>query len=916
MELNMSRRTFLKTTAAAGAVAAFGMSATPHLVETDQAWAESDDEYEEIWTLCHACITNCPVIAVMRNGRLIKIKGNKCAPINRGSVCVKGLSAPQALYHPNRNRYPMRRVGERGENKWERMSWDEALDYTAKNIYEIYEKYGPEAIFGSAGGGGSPSLSTMHTFTKSLGSPNCFEPGCAQCFMPRQTEGRLFANLDHLSYADDAVSEIMNPNSGQTTLVLWGTSPAYDQTGKGNLKLVDLRARGCKTVVIDPRFTADAAKADLWLPIRAGTDAALAMCFVKYIIEDELYDEEFCKYWTNLPFIINPETKLPIEAQEVFEDFDNPVEGERAFVCWDALTSSVQPLAFMSPDDLTVDPELFKRGITVTLLDGTVLENCATAYTYFEDACKDYTYDKAAEICWLDADKIKTALEWLSEPKAGLTIGVSMEQNPNSHPNTMTPLAIEFMLGHVGGPGNSLSSKVSRSSDRPKMFTESKDARAMIDKNFQYGQALDGGHHGFASWCMCHIPSLLKAIQTGDPYQPRMWGDWSGNKLAMLGDATQWYEARDKLDFVFGEYMYCTSFHIEMADVVFPATEWTETAYYDTRAGQIGKYFMRRPVTHLFEDVDHVILAGELAKRIAALGHEGMAANIEKGLFSVNGYKAYKDAQAVASGKAKSWDEYIEHQQELEYVSPEDTEKAYNTFWTYYGYKKETDGIPLGFGTYSRKCEPYADAMIKMGRNGYPFTNILPDVRGIFGEDFHAVPYYNEPAESPNRDIAKEYPLVMSSGRLPFYHHGTLRNIPYLREIFPTAGLFINTDTAASLGIADRDWVKVSSKRGSIYARAYTTQGINPGEVYQERFWNPEMFDSNNTAYSGGWREMNINVLTKIDEPYNLEWGSYTLRAFQVKVERVDAPPEGIWYKPEDFKPWMPEPSDATEEVF
>ena len=111
--------------------------------------------------------------------------------------------------------------------------------------------------------------------------------------------------------------------------------------------------------------------------------------------------------------------------------------------------------------------------------------------------------------------------------------------------------------------------------------------------------------------------------------------------------------------------------------------------------------------------------------------------------------------------------------------------------------------------------------------------------------------------------------------------------------------------------MADGDWVWVASQRGRTQAIARVTEGINPGTVCMERFWNPEKL---NTP-THGWREMNVNMLTKADAPFNDVVGTYTLRGFLVKVTKAEGPPEGVWLKPEDFKPWLPQPTEPTPEV-
>ena len=142
----------------------------------------------------------------------------------------------------------------------------------------------------------------------------------------------------------------------------------------------------------------------------------------------------------------------------------------------------------------------------------------------------------------------------------------------------------------------------------------------------------------------------------------------------------------------------------------------------------------------------------------------------------------------------------------------------------------------------------------------------------------------------------------MTNGRVPFYHHGTLRNIPRLREMYPAPELWISPEDAAKEAIETGSWVWIESKRGKIRAKALVTKGIKPGTVCMERFWNPETLNTE----THGWQEMNVNVLSKSTATYNDIVGTHTLRAYQVKVTRAEEGPKGVWTKPEDFKSWLP----------
>lgn len=123
MELHkISRRSFLEATALSGAAAVFSHPLSGGLVSTASAAeapiaAAAEEETKIVKTCCRACIHNCGVLAHVRNGRVVKLEGNPEYPMSKGALCAKALSGVSALYHPNRNKYPLLRVGKRGENK-------------------------------------------------------------------------------------------------------------------------------------------------------------------------------------------------------------------------------------------------------------------------------------------------------------------------------------------------------------------------------------------------------------------------------------------------------------------------------------------------------------------------------------------------------------------------------------------------------------------------------------------------------------------------------------------------------------------------------------------------------------------------------------------------------------------------------
>ncbi len=893
-----TRRSFVKAAAALGAVAALGIGATGDLVKADPAKADEADEVKIVKTSCRACIASCAVLAYVQNGRVIKIEGNPESPMSQGGVCAKGLSGVQALYHPNRNKYPMRRVGERGGNDWERISWDEAITEIATKINEFSDKYGSECISVSTGGGGNPHFSNVKRFGEAINTPNVWEPGCAQCYLPRMGASQLAYGVgkpNNLSFADSNGWDYYYTDSAVTCIVMWGTDPSNSSVATGGRALAELRNRpqGLKTVVIDPRLTMDAAKADVWLPIRPGTDVALELAWIKWIIDNERYDADFCKTWTNMPYLVNPETRLTLKATEA------GLEGsDTDYVVWDANTDA--PVVVQYPMAEDVDPVLF----------GTYEVNgmeCSTGGELLRQACDEWTLERAAEVCWLDVEQIEKALELYTDPEgqSGMMFGVACDQYQQSQQANLAALDMEFMLGNVETPGSMLQRFATapckdQLGNTPRLLSQEK-----VMKRAGYIE-----HKGLMSWDMCFIPDVLKMMKDGDPYQIHMWIERSGNKHVVLGQSSQLDEVTPNVDYITHIYMYPTAFTRMYADIVLPCTEWLET---NLPIPQLNTIVVRQAVTHLFETVEEGIIWTQIVQKCAELGNDDAArAFDEEACFTTPFYKNEYEKQIQHLGTLDmTWDELCEAG-----VVEWCTEEEYRTFGVYLEEDEET-GLPKGFGTPSKKLEVYCESNTILGRTGYPWAKCTEaeyfEVPAASVE-YEPLPYYVEPDESPLEE-GTEYPLVITNGRLPMYHHGTLRNIPYLREIYPVPELWINPADAETYGIEDGTWTWIESRRNKTRGLAKVTTAIPQGILYMERFWNPELLDSDDPTQA--YLAMNYNILTSTEPPYNPEYGSYTLRGFTVKVYPAEeGAPEGVWMDPTDFESWMPEPSDATEDVF
>ncbi len=256
------------------------------------------------WSAGPGCHGGCGVKLHLKDGKLIKVEGDEKHPYLQGRLCPRALALTQYIYHPQRLRYPLKRVGERGEDKWQRISWEEAFDTCVSKMLDIREKYGAEAmVFGQGTGrdAGGPILFLAYAY----GSPNWTLYGLSglACFTPRlaamQMVGGDATFPDAAQFFPDRYKD---PEWVPPKVMLhWARntqgSQCTDHYFSGHW-VIDLMKQGTKLIVVDPRCTWEASRAAIWLPIRPSTDGALALGMLNVIINEQLYDKEFVDKWT------------------------------------------------------------------------------------------------------------------------------------------------------------------------------------------------------------------------------------------------------------------------------------------------------------------------------------------------------------------------------------------------------------------------------------------------------------------------------------------------------------------------------------------------------------------------------------------------------------------------------------------
>ena len=272
--------------------------------KTDWQWQEGEYTVTRtnMWT-APGCHNGCSVLYYTKDGKVEKIEGDPLSPYNQGRLCMRCLDVVETFYHPDRLKYPLRRVGERGENKWERITWDEAYDDIVEHVHQIWEEYGPESILSIQGTGRNICWQTPYLSYAGFGSPNFtlgFLSGDA-CYLPRTTIGHCFMGdffvadcSQHLEkrYADP---EYVYP---EYMLIVGNQVLTSNGDGFFGHWVIDvMKQGGTKLIVLDPSCTWLASKAEVWLPVRPGTDAAVVISMLGVMIEEDLYDHDFVEKW-------------------------------------------------------------------------------------------------------------------------------------------------------------------------------------------------------------------------------------------------------------------------------------------------------------------------------------------------------------------------------------------------------------------------------------------------------------------------------------------------------------------------------------------------------------------------------------------------------------------------------------------
>jgi len=326
-------------------------------------------------TICKTPDTlRCGLLVDTKDGTISKVRPDPDDPIGR-AACPKGLATAELVHHPDRLKYPLKRIGKRGEGQWERISWDEVLDNIAIKLKEISGKYGPASIawmtslvpelIPLSGAGYSRLMSLMGgTYVNFWGCGDAAGP-CADL----ATFGTILG--------EPYLTTITDPRLG----IMWGCNYTITAGPFFIPRIKEAKKNGCKLVVIDPRFTQTGSYADEHIVIRPGTDAALALGMINVILEKNLQDDAFIKENTIGPLLVRNDTGLLLRESDL-----KGGESANRFLVFDQNTG--KPASWDASD---VAPALLG-----TYKVGDI--ECRPAFQLLADLLKSYPPERVSEI--------------------------------------------------------------------------------------------------------------------------------------------------------------------------------------------------------------------------------------------------------------------------------------------------------------------------------------------------------------------------------------------------------------------------------------------------------------------------------------------------------------------------------------
>src|SRR5262245_6262137 len=512
---------------------------------------------QRIHGYCGLCIARCGTVATVQDGRFTRLDPDPLHPTGQ-AICAKGRAAPELVYHPERLTYPLRRTRPKGDLDpgWEQIGWDEALNLIAAAMRRAAEQHGPHVVAFTVSSPSTTAIADSNGFIQRLanafGTPNANITldlcGWGRAFATRYTYG--VGSL--ATSAGGAMPDIAN--SG--VMILWGYNPSFTRLSHATAIVAALK-RGMRLIVIDPRRVGLAAKADLWLQVRPGTDGALALGLAHLMIERGWYDRDFIRSWSNGPHLVRADTGSLLTER----DLDPNGDVGRA-LAWDRAAARLVPYDTIAGQydgdsaNLALDGEY-----RVATLQGEVV--CHPAFELYARLCRRYPPETVEAICWIPRAQVEEAarLIWHARPVSYYAWS-GHERHANVTQTARAMSLLYALTGSFDGPGGNVLFAASPAA--PIAGQDLPSARQMAPALGLAERPL-----GPARWGFITTRDLYRAILEGTPYPVRAVIGFGANMLLAHADGRHGREALKALEFYAHTDLFMNP-TAELADVVLP----------------------------------------------------------------------------------------------------------------------------------------------------------------------------------------------------------------------------------------------------------------------------------------------------------------------------------------------------------
>jgi len=444
---------------------------------------------------------------------------------------------------------------------------------------------------------------------------------------------------------------------------------------------------------------------------------------------------------------------------------------------------------------------------------------------------QDYAPERVADITWVPAEIIKQAARFYGTNKpACIQWGNAIDHGVNSFQTARAICILRAITGNLEIPGGDLRWSPPPLLERgsPAFSLPEKITPEVRQKRIATRDKL------LPIFPPALPPGIIKAIRYGDPYPVRAAYVQGCNALLTYSNAQEVYQALLELDFLAVADMFMTP-TAALADIVLPAATYLEFDGIVAPPYSLAVALVQQKVTRVGDCRSDYEILRDLAQRLGL------------GEYFWDSEEQCLDFILASAGI--TFDEFRK-------IGTMAGSKQYRTYQS------------QGFPTPSGKVELYSDRLKEWG--------------------FDPLPTYYEPPETPYSapELAREYPLVFTTGKSACYRHSGGREIASLRQSHPEPVTHIHPQTAERLGIADEDWVYIETKRGRIRQRAILSSDIDPRVVVADYGW---WFPEDISTDSNSWARSNINILTDDQPPFNREMGTPNLRGIACKVYKAPA---------------------------